>query len=44
MKEDRMRQAVVKEKTNANTHMLKELETVIKLRPRGRTTGRITTM
>ena len=42
MKEDRMRQAIVKEKANANTHMLKELETVIKLRPRGRTTGRIT--
>ena len=44
MKEDRTRQAVVKEKASANTHMLKELETVIKLRPRGRTTGRITTM
>ncbi|KAL2048462.1 hypothetical protein N7G274_000374 [Stereocaulon virgatum] len=44
MKEDRMRQAIVKEKTHANTHMLKELETVIKLRPRGRTTGRISTM
>ncbi|KAK3178780.1 hypothetical protein OEA41_000917 [Lepraria neglecta] len=27
MKEDRMRQAIVKEKANANTHMLKELET-----------------
>ena len=41
MKEDRVRQAVVKEKSHANTHMLKELETVIKLRPRGRTTGRL---
>lgn len=44
MKEDRMRQAIVQEKSNANTHMLKELETVIKLRPRGRTTGRLTTI
>lgn len=43
MREDQMRQAIVKEKTQANTHMLKELETVIKLRPRGRTTGRLTT-
>ncbi len=41
MKEDRVRQAMVKEKSHANTHMLKELETVIKLRPRGRTTGRL---
>lgn len=40
-KEDRMRQIIVKEKANADTHMLKELETVIKLRPRGRTTGRL---
>ena len=44
MKEDRVRQAIVKEKTNASTHMLRELETVIKLRPRGRTTGRITSI
>lgn len=44
MKEERMRQAIVKETTQANTHMLKELETVIKLRPRGRTTGRLTTV
>lgn len=42
MKEDRVRQAIVNEKSHANTHMLKELETVIKLRPRGRTTGRLT--
>lgn len=42
MKEDRVRQAIVKGKADANTHMLKELEMVIKLRPRGRTTGRIT--
>lgn len=40
-KEDRVRQTIVKEKLNANTHMLKELETVIKLRPRRRTTGRL---
>lgn len=44
MKEDRMRQAIVKEKSQANTHMLKELETVIRLRPRGRTTGRLTSI
>ena len=43
MKEDRVRQAIVQEKSQANTHMLKELETVIKLRPRGRTTGRLPT-
>ena len=41
MKEDRVRQLVTKGKAEANTHMLKELEMVIKLRPRGRTTGRI---
>lgn len=40
-KEERVRLAIVKEKANASTHMLKELETVIKLRPRGRTTGRL---
>ncbi|KAL9640877.1 MAG: hypothetical protein Q9204_000526 [Flavoplaca sp. TL-2023a] len=44
MKEDRIRQAVVKSKHEASTHMLKELETVIRLRPRGRTTGRITSI
>ena len=41
MKEDRMRQVVVQEGRQANTHLLRELETVIKLRPRGRTTGRL---
>ncbi|CAF9909272.1 MAG: hypothetical protein ALECFALPRED_005438 [Alectoria fallacina] len=40
-REERVRQTVVKEKANASTHMLKELETVIRLRPRGRTTGRL---
>lgn len=44
MKEDRMRQAISREKADASTHMLKELETVIKLRPRGRTTGRMTSV
>ena len=44
MQEERMRQAVIKDKANANTHMLKELETVIRLRPRGRTTGRLTSI
>ena len=44
MKEDRMKQAVIKEKADTSTHMLKELETVIKLRPRGRTTGRISSV
>ena len=44
MKEDRVRQSIAKGKADANNHMLKELETVIKLRPRGRTTGRITSV
>lgn len=44
IKEDRMRQAIERGKTDANAHMLKELEMVIKLRPRGRTTGRLTSM
>ena len=44
MKEDRVRQSTVKSKADASTHMLKELETVIKLRPRGRTTGRLTSV
>ncbi|KAL8929634.1 MAG: hypothetical protein Q9172_000430 [Xanthocarpia lactea] len=34
MKEDRIRQAMTKSKNEASSHMLKELETVIKLRPR----------
>jgi hypothetical protein len=44
MKEDRVRQSITKGKAEANTHMLKELEMVIKLRPRGRTTGRISSL
>ena len=41
MREERVRQAIVREKADASGSMLKELETVIKLRPRGRTTGRL---
>lgn len=44
MKEDRLKQASAREKAAANTHMLRELETVIKLRPQGRTSGRITSI
>lgn len=44
MREDRMKEAIVKDKSCTNSHMLKELETVIKLRPRGRTTGRLTSI
>ena len=44
MKEDRVRSALLRGKADANTNMLKELETVIKLRPRGRTTGRMTSV
>ena len=44
MREDRVQQAVAKHKAEATSHMLKELETVIKLRPRGRTTGRVTSI
>ncbi|KAL8821937.1 MAG: hypothetical protein Q9223_000095 [Gallowayella weberi] len=44
MKEDRIRQAVTRSKNEASSHMLRELETVIKLRPRGRTTGRISSV
>ena len=42
MKEDRVRQAEAQDKARATTHMVKELETVLKHRPRGRTTGRWT--
>ena len=44
IKEDRVRQSAVRSKADASTHMLRELETVIKLRPRGRTTGRLTSI
>ena len=43
MKEERARQASVRETVDASRYMLKELETVIKMRPRGKTTGRIGT-
>ncbi|KAI9877897.1 MAG: hypothetical protein M1830_001810 [Pleopsidium flavum] len=39
MKQDRVKQASAREKAAANTHMLRELETVINLRPKTRTTG-----
>ena len=39
MHEDRARRDEVRKKTEANTHMLRELESVINLRPRGKTTS-----
>ncbi|KAG9248552.1 Mysoin-binding motif of peroxisomes-domain-containing protein [Calycina marina] len=46
MKEDRSRRELMRDKTEANTNMLRELESVINMRPRGRTTagGRITSI
>lgn len=44
MKEDRVRQATGREKVDVSRHMLKELETVIKLRPRGRTTSGVSAL
>ncbi|TAQ86528.1 hypothetical protein B7494_g5156 [Chlorociboria aeruginascens] len=46
MKEDRAKRDSMRDKAEANTHMLRELESVINLRPRGRTTpaGRITSI
>lgn len=46
MKDDRTKKESVKSKVEANTKMLRELESVINLRPRGRTTpgGRITSI
>jgi hypothetical protein len=43
MKEDRVKRESTREKAEANTHMLRELESVINLRPRGKITsgGRI---
>ena len=38
MKEDRVRRESMKDRADANTHMLRELESVINMRPRGRTT------
>lgn len=36
MREDRVKRESMREKADANTHMLRELESVINLRPRGR--------
>jgi len=48
MQEERERQAAVRAKRESNTHMLRELETVMKLRPRPRSNtggaGRITSI
>ena len=44
MQEDRRKRATFHEQTNVNTTMLRELETVIKHRPRGRTTSRFTSV
>lgn len=46
MKEDRAKRESMKDKAEANTRMLRELESVINLRPRGRTTpaGRVTSI
>jgi hypothetical protein len=46
MKEERMKRESMKSRAEANTHMLRELESVINMRPRGRTTaaGRITSI
>lgn len=47
MKEDRVKRESMKDKRDANTHMLRELESVINLRPRGRPTmngGRVTSL
>ena len=41
MKEDRIRQASAREKADASRHMVKELETVIKMRPRGKSAGKL---
>jgi hypothetical protein len=46
MREERERREAIRDRTESNTHMLRELESVIKMRPRGRTTtgGRITSI
>lgn len=44
MKEDRVRQAAARERTDASTSVLRELETVIKFRPRGNAGARITSI
>jgi hypothetical protein len=44
VKEDRVRQAAAREKAEANTSMLRELETVIKLRPQANRGQRVTSI
>lgn len=47
MKEDRVKRESVKTRSEANTSMLRELESVINMRPRGKTTptgGRVTSI
>ncbi len=44
MQEDRRKRATLRESRDATTNMLRELETVIKHRPRARTASRITTV
>ena len=44
MKEDRARQATAREQVDASRFMVKELETVIRARPRARTNGRVTSI
>jgi hypothetical protein len=44
VKEDRARQAAARERTDASTNMLKELETVIKHRPQANKSHRVTSI
>lgn len=46
MKEDRAKRESMKDKAESNTRMLRELESVIRMRPRGKTTpnGRVTSI
>lgn len=46
MKEDRVKRESLKERSESNTRMLRELESVIKMRPRGKTTpgARVTSL
>lgn len=44
VKEDRARKIAVRERVDANTNMLKELEMVIKQRPRGTNSKRVTSI
>ncbi|OJJ62385.1 hypothetical protein ASPSYDRAFT_640555 [Aspergillus sydowii CBS 593.65] len=44
VKEDRAKQAAARDRTDANTHMLKELEMVIKQRPRTIQSKRVTSL